>query len=226
MTAMDLNIAPGIAVAPGVTLDDTDRRLLAALQGGLPLVPRPFAEIGARLGLPETEVLARLEHLKHKGVVRRFGVVVRHHEVGYGANAMVVWDVPDEDVTALGRCLAGFDFITLCYRRPRRLPQWRYNLYCMIHGRSREEVLAQLEWMIGRCGLAALPHAVLFSRRRFKQCGAEYFDVQGCTNAGSAQEARMEPADVQGRTNVDAAQDARLASTAEASPKEECDGRA
>jgi DNA-binding Lrp family transcriptional regulator len=155
--------------------DDTDLRLLAALQPGLPLSARPYADVGAKLGLAEDEVIARIAALTAMGVIRRFGVVIRHHEVGYGANAMVVWDVPDEQVTELGRCLAGFDFITLCYRRPRRLPAWRYNLYCMIHGRSRDAVLANLEWMINRCALSSLPHEVLFSRRRFKQCGARYF---------------------------------------------------
>jgi len=155
-------------------VDEADRRLLAAIQHGLPLVPRPYAEIAAWTGLSEEEVIARLTRLKDNGVIRRFGVVVRHHELGYSANAMVVWDVPDEQVTELGRCLAGFDFITLCYRRPRRLPQWRYNLYCMIHGKSRDEALAQLEWMVNHCGLQSLPHEVLFSRRRFKQRGAVY----------------------------------------------------
>ena len=162
------------ARAPAPVADDTDRRLLATLAKGLPLVPRPFAEVGRGLGLDEMEVVARLARLKQSGIVRRFGVVVRHHELGWGANAMVVWDAPDGEVTALGRCLAGFDFITLCYRRPRRLPAWRYNLYCMIHGKTREEVLSNLEWMVNRCGLQHLPHAVLFSRRRFKQCGAVY----------------------------------------------------
>jgi len=156
-------------------LDATDRRLLAAIQPGLPLVARPYADVAGRIGLTESEVIMRLNRLREIGVIRRFGVVVRHHEVGYGANAMVVWDVPDTQVRELGRCLAGFDFITLCYRRPRRLPQWRYNLYCMIHGRDREEVVANLEWMVNRCGLQGLPHAVLFSRRRFKQRGARYF---------------------------------------------------
>ena len=160
-------------------VDETDRRLLAALQPGLPPVSRPYADIGARLGLTEADVIARLTRLKETGVIRRFGVVVRHHELGYSANAMVVWDVPDEQVSELGRCLAGFDFITLCYRRPRRLPQWRYNLYCMIHGKSREEVLAHVEWMVGHCGLQALPREVLFSRRRFKQCGAVYTPAPG-----------------------------------------------
>lgn len=170
---MDLNTALHTRPIPPPA-DDLDRRLLAAIAKGLPLTPRPFAEVAARLGLTEQEAVLRLAHLKQSGVVRRFGVVVRHHELGYGANAMVVWDVPDAEVRALGLCLAGFDFITLCYQRPRRLPAWRYNLYCMIHGRSREEVLSNLEWMVNRCGLQALPHEVLFSRRRFKQCGARY----------------------------------------------------
>jgi DNA-binding Lrp family transcriptional regulator len=169
---MELNLAT-TAPEPRTPVDDTDRRLLAAIARGLPLVPRPYAEVGARLGLTEAEVIARLAWLGETGVIRRFGVVVRHHELGYGANAMVVWDVPDGEVAALGRCLAGFDFVTLCYRRA-RAPAWPYNLYCMIHGKSREEVYAHLEWMVNHCGLQRLPHEVLFSRRRFKQCGARY----------------------------------------------------
>lgn len=173
-SSADTSLAPP-AGRTATPLDETDRRLLAAIQDGLPLATRPYAEIGAAIGLAEDEVISRLAHLRQSGIIRRFGVVVRHHEVGYGANAMVVWDVPDERVAELGRCIAGFDFITLCYRRPRRLPQWRYNLYCMIHGKSREEVHAHVEWMAMRCGLQGLPHEALFSRRRFKQCGARYF---------------------------------------------------
>lgn len=180
---MELNPVTGLCRAP-VGVDDADRRLLAAIQPGLPLASRPYAELGARLGLAEDEVIARLARLKQQGVIRRLGVVVRHHEVGYGANAMVVWDVPDAEVSALGRCLAGFDFITLCYRRPRRLPQWRYNLYCMIHGKNREEVLAHLEWMVNHCGLQSIAHEVLFSRRRFKQRGAVYFSEAPAGGAG------------------------------------------
>jgi DNA-binding Lrp family transcriptional regulator len=172
---MELNIIKhSAATLQRPQVDEADRRLLAAIQQGLPLVPRPYAEIAAELGISEMEVVARLAWLKEAGVIRRFGVVVRHHELGYSANAMVVWDVPDGQVAELGHCLAGFDFITLCYRRPRRLPQWRYNLYCMIHGKSREEVLAHLEWMVNHCGLQNLTHEVLFSRRRFKQRGAIY----------------------------------------------------
>ena len=208
---------PSLAPQTGRTppqLDETDRRLLAAIQSGLPLVARPYAEIGKCIGLAEVEVIARLGHLKQAGIIRRFGVVVRHHEVGYGANAMVVWDVPDAQVHELGHCLAEFDFITLCYRRPRHLPQWRYNLYCMIHGKTREDVLSNLEWMVNRCGLQGLPHEVLFSRRRFKQRGAMYFDVQGSTNADVA----VAPDVLSSATFAHpcASQDARLASAIEA----------
>ncbi len=175
---MRLEDAETVACPLALGLDAADRRLLAAIQHGLPLGPRPYAEVGTRAGIDEAEVIRRLARLKRAGVIKRFGVIVRHHELGYRANAMVVWDVPDDQVRALGRCLAAFDFVTLCYRRSRRLPQWRYNLYCMIHGRSREEVLANLEWMVNRCGLQALPHEVLFSRRRFKQCGAVYYESE------------------------------------------------
>jgi hypothetical protein len=75
----------------------------------------------------------------------------------------------------MARQMRQFPFITLCYRRPRQLPEWRYNLFCMIHGHARESVLKDLEHMITACGWAQVPHAVLFSRRRFKQRGARYF---------------------------------------------------
>ncbi len=78
-----------------------DRALLAALAAGLALEPRPYAALARRLGLDEAAALQRLRALRDSGVVRRFGVVVRHHELGYRANAMVVWDVPDEQVSAV-----------------------------------------------------------------------------------------------------------------------------
>ena len=155
--------------------DALDLRLLAAIQDGLPITPHPYADIAARIGITEQAVLERLALLQHAGIIKRFGIVVRHHELGIAANAMVVWDVSDEQVDPLGACLANFEFVTLCYRRPRRLPQWRYNLYCMIHGKSRDDVLAHLTHMILSCGLQDLPHEVLFSKRRFKQRGAAYF---------------------------------------------------
>jgi len=161
-------------IEPSVALDATDRRLVALLAKGLPLVARPYAAVARDLGLTEPEVIERITRLKLNGVIKRFGVVVRHHELGYTANAMVVFDVPEEDVGALGHCLARFDFVTLCYRRVRAVPVWPYNLYCMIHGTDRGAVLEKLAHLVDSCGLHDVPRAVLFSRQRFKQCGAVY----------------------------------------------------
>jgi len=155
-------------------LSQADRRLIAAVQDGLPLVPRPFAVIGETLGRTEEQVIAALGQLLADGVIKRMGIVVRHHELGYRANAMVVWDVPDGRVGDIGRKLAELPFVTLCYRRPRRLPDWPYNLFCMIHGRDRAAVESQIEHANQAVGLSELASAVLFSGRRFKQRGARY----------------------------------------------------
>jgi len=152
--------------------DAVEKQLIAALQPGLELVARPFARLGERVGMSESEVLARIGGWLDEGLIKRFGVVVRHYELGYRANAMVVFDVPDGDVDRLGRLLAAEVGVTLCYRRTRSLPHWPYNLYCMVHGRSREEVQPVIDHL-GR--LTGLPAQALFSTRRFKQCGARYF---------------------------------------------------
>jgi DNA-binding Lrp family transcriptional regulator len=154
-------------------LTAAEQRLVAVLQPGLPLVTRPFATVGDLAGMSETEVLDTLAGWLATGIVKRFGVVVRHHELGFKANAMVVFDVPDELVSDTGAHLAREQGVTLCYRRQRHLPEWPYNLYCMVHGRSREEVMPIIERL---CRVAGHPCEVLFSTRRFKQQGARYFD--------------------------------------------------
>lgn len=167
------------AVADNVLPQAAETALIGAVQHGLPLVSRPYAAIGAAAGLSESAVISGLAELARQGVIKRMGVVVRHHELGYRANAMVVWDIPDGQVAVLGRCIGRFDCVTLCYRRPRRLPEWRYNLFSMIHGCDRDAVLAQVEDMRRRCGIEAYQHEVLFSRRRFKQRGACYVAAAG-----------------------------------------------
>lgn len=153
-------------------LSAPDRAVLAAVAEGLPLVPRPYAALAARLGMTEEAIIARVRVLLEAGVIRRFGVVVRHHELGYRANAMIAWQVPDAAIDAGGRALAVQPGVTLCYRRMPRPPAWPYNLFCMIHGRDREAVLAQAGQAAAAAGLAGLPRAVLFSGRRFRQRGA------------------------------------------------------
>ncbi|MDX2457325.1 MAG: AsnC family transcriptional regulator [Gammaproteobacteria bacterium] len=160
-----------------MVLTETDRELIAEIQDGLPLVAHPYAAIGEQLGLSETAVIKRLEMLQSAGLIKRMGVVVKHRALGYRANAMVVWDIPDDQVERVGALLADEVCVTLCYQRPRRLPAWPYNLFCMIHGRERDSVLQRLEQIVSCHGLEKIPHTVLFSVRSFKQRGARYVET-------------------------------------------------
>lgn len=159
---------------PASPIGEAERRLVSVLQEGLPLFMRPFALIAERIGISENEVMGRIGHWLDDGAIKRFGVVVRHRELGYKANAMLVHDIPDARVGELGRALAEEPAVTLCYRRPRVLPDWPYNLFCMIHGRERSEVEAIIGELRQRHGLADCAHDVLFSLTRFKQNGARY----------------------------------------------------
>jgi DNA-binding Lrp family transcriptional regulator len=143
----------------------------------LPLDSHPYAVVGQGLGMTEAEVVARLDRLLADGTIRRLGVVVRHQELGYRANAMVVWALPDERVAELGERMGALPFVTLSYRRPQR-PGWPYSLFTMIHGRDRAAVLAQVDRIKEVRGLHAVDCAILFSGRRFKQRGARYGAAQ------------------------------------------------
>jgi len=160
-------------------LAQRDMELIEAIQEGLPLVSRPYAAVGESIGMSEQEVMDHLAEMQANGIIKRMGVIVRHRELGYRANAMVVWDVTDSRVRELGNCFSQFDFVTLCYQRPRHLPDWPYNLFCMIHGRDRVAVLDNIQRLADACGVHSVPHTVLFSRRRFKQRGAIYVHDTG-----------------------------------------------
>ena len=125
-------------------MDDLDRRIVLATQEGLPLVPRPYAEVAAQVGASEAEVRARLEAMLERGAVRRIGAVPNHYALGYTANGMSVWDIDDARVDVVGARIGALDFVTHCYRRPRRLPDWPYNLFAMVHSTSREGAQQQV----------------------------------------------------------------------------------
>ncbi|MDH3449063.1 MAG: AsnC family protein [Gammaproteobacteria bacterium] len=148
--------------------------LIEIIGKGLPLVGKPYAAIAARLGCTEAEVIDGIRRIMMRGDMKRFGVVVRHRELGYRANGMVVWDIPDERVAELGQCIGQYPFVTLCYQRPRRLPDWQYNLFSMIHGRDRDAVIGQVRLIVEQCGLQGIDQRILFSKRCFKQRGASY----------------------------------------------------
>lgn len=154
--------------------DQFECALIDLLGNGIPLTPAPYQDIADQLGVSEDVVRHKIDCWLDDGTISRFGAVVRHHELGYQANAMVVWDTPDEAVEAAGQALTALPFVTLCYVRERRLPDWPYNLFCMIHGKDRETVLGQVEEATKAADLSDYQRDILFSVRRFKQRGAAY----------------------------------------------------
>ncbi len=152
-------------------MDDIDRRIVAETQAGLPLVARPYARIAAALGVTPEDVMARMNRMLSVGAIRRIGVVPNHYKLGYTANGMSVWDVADADVADAGREIGDFDFVSHCYQRPRHPPHWPYNLFAMVHGKTRAEVAAKIERIAAALGPRARAHEVLLSTRILKKTG-------------------------------------------------------
>ncbi len=152
-------------------LDATDRALIKATQAGMPLAHRPFAAIGERVGLSEREVMDRLERMQVAGAIRRIAAVPNHYALGYGANGMSVWDVEDDEVDRLGRKVGALRFVSHCYRRPRRLPDWQYNLFAMVHGKSKGDVETEVLEIASLLGEAARSHDILYSTEILKKTG-------------------------------------------------------
>lgn len=152
-------------------LDAQDREILEAVQAGLPIVAAPYAEIAARVGIAEQECIARLANMMARGIIRRIGLAPDHYKLGLVCNGMSVWDVADGRVDALGAQVGGLDFVTHCYRRPRRLPAWRYNLFAMVHGFSRDEVFEKRARIAVLLGEACSASDILFSTEILKKTG-------------------------------------------------------
>jgi len=153
------------------------------IEKGLPTLARPFDEIAETLGISTTQIIEQISQWQHSGLIRRFGLIVKHRKLGYNANAMVVWNIPNEYVDVIAGQLSKFDEVSLCYRRPRRSPDWHYNLFCMIHGTDRNVVLAQIAQITQQIlneynhvwqSANDLQQDILFSTKAYKQHGARY----------------------------------------------------
>jgi len=159
--------APPLTAAQATQL----RRLL---EEGLPLVPQPYPHLAHQIDAAEDAVLAQMRYWNAAGLFRRIGMVLHHRPLGYRANAMLVLDVPDELAERAGLRLGSAAGVNLCYQRPRRLPEWPYNLFCMVHGKRRGDVRKQVRQILQDAGLDHLPRRLLFSTRQFKQRGGRY----------------------------------------------------
>ena len=152
-------------------LAQLDRRIVLATQAGLPLDARPYHWLASELGVEPDVLMERFRVMLDEGRIRRIGVVPNHYRLGYSANGMSVWDVPDEDIKAIGKQVGELDIVSHCYHRPRQLPNWPYNLFAMLHGHSQEEVRTKVEQIAQLLGDKARRHDVLFSTRILKKTG-------------------------------------------------------
>ena len=147
------------------SIDETDRRIVLATQEGLPLTRRPYDAVAEQLGLTPQEVIDRMHRMLDEGIIRRIGVVPNHYSLGYRGNGMSVWDLPDECVLEMGHMIGDLDYVSHCYLRPRFPPEWTYNLFAMVHGHDRDQVLERVEKINTIMGDDVRAHDVLFRRK-------------------------------------------------------------
>ncbi len=152
-------------------LDAVDRAIIRETQAGLPLTAAPYRAVGDAVGVGEAEVIRRVTAMLESGFIRRIGAVPNHYKLGYRGNAMSVWDIDDARVDAIGERIGALDFVSHCYRRPRHPPRWPYNLFAMVHGRTRDEAMEKVRHIAGLLGPDNRGHDVLFSTRVLKKTG-------------------------------------------------------
>jgi DNA-binding Lrp family transcriptional regulator len=157
-------------------MDETDRAILHAVAPGLPPVPRPYHALADRLGLDAEDVMRRLTRLRDTGAIRRIAAVPNHYRLGYRANGMSVWDVDDERVDELGARVGALPFVSHCYRRPRVMPHWPYNLFAMVHAGTRAAAMAHADAIAAVLGDALRGRDILFSAAILKKTGMRFTD--------------------------------------------------
>jgi len=150
-------------------MDELDLELLKVAQDGLDLTERPYRIWGEVLGMREEEIIYRLRAMEEEGIIRRFAATIGHRALGILANALIAWRVPPEKVDEAGAIFAAAEEVTHCYERA-TAQDWPYNIYTMVHSRSREECLQIAERLSSRSGIS--DHIVLFSEKEYKKISA------------------------------------------------------
>ncbi len=161
-------------MANNKTFTDLDHQIVLATQSGLPLDPQPYHRIAENLGVEASLIQSRLQQMQNDGRIRRIAAVPNHYKLGYIANGMSVWDVPDDQVDQLGEKLGALEYVSHCYRRPRYLPEWSYNLFAMVHGTDRDQVREKVGKIALLLGDADQGHEILFSTKILKKTGMRF----------------------------------------------------
>lgn len=172
--------------APG----EDDREFVRQLQRDLPVEDRPFLPAAEALGMTEDAVFERLRRYEEIGVMRRYAAILRHRDAGFTANGMIVWRVPDGMVERVGSMLGAFPQVSHCYQRP-VYPDWKYNVFSMIHCKSEAEARETAAEIRGQIGVDE--YEILFSAREFKKTRVEYF-VEGRFEIDASEIAPAAPA--------------------------------
>ncbi len=152
-------------------MNTIDRQIIAATQAGLPLCPEPYQAIAEQIDISADELMQRLRRMQEKGIIRRIGAIPNHYKLGYRHNGMTVWDIEDQHIDKLGAQIGALDFVSHCYHRPRHLPEWRYNLFAMIHSKTEEGAQQQIKQIATLLGSFCHAHEVLYSTRILKKTG-------------------------------------------------------
>jgi len=153
-------------------LDELDKKIIAIMQEEFPLVPEPYRAIADRIGISEDELLIRLKKYSQSRKIRKMGAVLRHREVGYAANALCAWNVPEERIQEVGEMFAKNVVVTHCYARVTQ-PGWPYNFYTMLHANTREQCNVIARELAEQAGLK--DYIMLFSTKEWKKNSMQYF---------------------------------------------------
>jgi DNA-binding Lrp family transcriptional regulator len=150
-------------------IDQKDLDLLKIAQDGMHLTSRPYQVLGDVMGISEQEVIDRLQALQEEGIIRRFAATIGHRALGIVANAMIAWKAAPEDVERAGVLFASVDEVTHCYERA-KAEDWPYNLYTMVHSKSRDDCLKIADQLSQKSGIRE--YKVLFSEFEYKKTSA------------------------------------------------------
>ena len=144
----------------------TDHEILQVIQDGVPVTREPFKEAADKLGMTQEELVERVKVMNENGLIRRFSANINQRKLGIVANAVVVWNIPDEKMDAAIPVFLGRGEISHIYERITYPGKWEYNLYTVVHDYDRESVNGFAKKLADLVGVDA--YQVLFSKRRFK----------------------------------------------------------
>lgn len=155
-------------------LTDLEKKIIKSIQGDIPIAERPFHVMAEQLDISEDQFLDILKDLCKRGIIRRFGATIRHQKSGFKSNAMVAWQVDQDQIDTVGQIMASFKEVSHCYhRRPKE--DWMFNLYTMIHAKDKSSCLETARKMAEKAGVDV--YKPLFSRKELKKTSMEYFST-------------------------------------------------